>query len=72
MTSLCILSYNAQGLQGSEKRIDVFEYIKNKQYDIYCLQDTHFVNENESDIINQWGNSKGITRGPRATTRSPE
>ena len=34
MTSLRILSYNAQGLQGSEKRTDVFEYIKNKQYDI--------------------------------------
>ena len=60
MTNLRILSCNAQSLQGSEKRIDVFEYIKNKQYDIYCLQDTHFVNENESDIINQWGNSKGI------------
>ena len=27
MTSLRILSYNAQGLQGSEKRIDVFEYM---------------------------------------------
>ena len=53
MTNLRSLSCNAQGLQGSEKSIDVFEYIKNKQYDIYCLQDTHFVNENESDIINQ-------------------
>ena len=69
MTSLRILSYNAQGLQGSEKRIDVFEYIKNKQYDIYCLQDTHFVNENESDIINQWGNSKGIIRNFKSNSR---
>ena len=69
MTSLRILSYNAQGLQGSEKRIDVFEYIKNKQYDIYCLQDTHFVNENESDIINQWGNSKGIISNFKSNSR---
>ena len=69
MTSLRILSYNAQGLQGSEKRTDVFEYIKNKQYDIYCLQDTHFVNENESDIINEWDNSKGIISNFKSNSR---
>ena len=42
------------------RRIDVFEYIKSKNYDIYCLQDTHFTVENEKQIIDQWGNSNSI------------
>lgn len=69
MTNLRILSCNAQGLQGSEKRIDVFEYIKNKIYDIYCLQDTHFVDDKKADIINQWGNSKSIFSNFKSNSR---
>ena len=60
MTDIRIMSYNVQGLQSTEKRIDVFEYIKSKNYDIYCLQDTHFTVENEKQIIDQWGNSNSI------------
>lgn len=69
MANLRILSCNAQGLQGSEKRIDVFEYIKNKNYDIYCLQDTHFIDVNKADIINQWGNSKSIFSNFKSNSR---
>lgn len=69
MANLRILSYNAQGLQGSEKRIDVFEYLKNKKYDIYCLQDTHLTDENRADIINQWGNSKSIFSNFKSNSR---
>ena len=60
MTDIRIMSYNVQGLQSTEKIIDVFEYIKSKNYDIYCLQDTHFTVENEKQIIDQWGNSNSI------------
>ena len=57
MTDIRIMSYNVQGLQSTEKRIYVFEYIKSKNYDICCLQDTHFTVEK---IIDQWGDSKSI------------
>lgn len=55
MTDLRILSFNTQGLQGINKRIDVFEYLKDKNFHIYCLQDTHFTQNDEERIRNQWG-----------------
>ena len=55
MGDLHVLSYNTQGLQGIEKRIDIFKYLKNMRQDIYCLQDTHFIKENEINVIDQWG-----------------
>ena len=57
MANLRIMSYNVQGLQSSEKRMDVFDYLKDKNNDIYYLQDTHFTDENEYQIIDKWGNS---------------
>lgn len=69
MTNLRILSCNVQGLQGAEKRSDVFEYIKSKDFDIYCLQDTHFLHENEAGIIDQWGNSKTVFSNFKSNSR---
>ena len=60
MADLKIISYNTQGLQGIQKRIDVFDYIKSKNCHIYCLQDTHFTDEDEINIRDQWGNSNCI------------
>lgn len=45
-----IVSYNCQGLQSPEKRRDVFDYLKSKNYIIYCLQDTHFTEKDEISI----------------------
>lgn len=50
-----IVSYNCQGLQSPEKRRDVFDYLKSKNYNIYCLQDTHFTEKDEISIKNLWG-----------------
>ena len=36
-----ILSANCQGLVLVEKRVDVLNYLKRKQCQIDCLQDTH-------------------------------
>ena len=47
MASVRILSVNCQGLGNIVKRTDVFNYLKKKQCNIYCLQDTHFTRENE-------------------------
>ena len=60
MVDLKILSYNTQGLQSLQKRVDVSDYLKEKKKHIYCLQDTHFIKENEANIIDQWGNSNCI------------
>jgi hypothetical protein len=51
---LKILSVNCQGLGNIVKRTDVFNYLKKKQCNIYCLQDTHFTRENEKSIRSSW------------------
>ena len=53
--SLKILSVNCQGLGDINKRRDVFNYLRNMDYNIYCLQDTHFTIDTENDIRNLWG-----------------
>ena len=65
-----ILSVNCQGLGDSKKRKDVFSYLRQKQCNIYCLQDTHFTPKLETYIRSEWGfdcyfnsymsNSRGI------------
>ena len=52
---LHIVSYNCQGLNSVEKRSDVFQYLKSKNWDILCLQDTHFIESDEHVISSQWG-----------------
>lgn len=37
------------------KRKDVFSYIRNTNFYIFCLQDTHFTPENENIIRSEWG-----------------
>ena len=53
--SIRIASVNCQGLSTLNKRIDVFEYYRTKNYNIICLQDTHFTEEEEKSISSQWG-----------------
>ena len=69
MSELKVLSFNTQGLQGLNKRIDVFEYLKDKKCHVYCLQDTHFTQEDIENLNDQWGknyilsNYKSNSRG---------
>ena len=46
---------NCQGLGGKDKRKDVLNYLKQRKYSIYCLQDTHFTEGEEKYIRTQWG-----------------
>ena len=55
LSDLHILSFNTQGLQGLNKRTDVLEFLKDKKYQIYCLQDTHFTDEDVEKLKDQWG-----------------
>ena len=50
-----ILSVNCQGLQDKQKRLDVFNYLKEKKFNIYALQDTHFLKEQERLVTSEWG-----------------
>ena len=52
---ITIISMNCQGLGGKDKRKDVLNYLKQRKYSIYCLQDTHFTEKEENYIRTQWG-----------------
>ena len=57
MANIEIISVNCQGLHDKNKRFDVLSYLKNMNYDIYCLQDTHFTEKLENEIQNFWGSN---------------
>ena len=52
---ITITSMNCQGLGNYDKRKDVLNFLKQKKYSIYCLQDTHFTEREENYIRAQWG-----------------
>ena len=54
MAELKILSYNAQGIGGISKRTDFFDFLRNTDCDIYCLQETHFTDTEERSILDLW------------------
>ena len=68
---LSIISVNCRGLSDSKKRKDVFDYLKKKKCNIYCLQDVNFTTEKENYIKAEWGfdivyssyssNSRGVS-----------
>ena len=53
--SIKICSVNCRGLNDKMKRRDVFKYIRNKKYSIYCLQDVHWENKWGNMIRSEWG-----------------
>ena len=55
MANLKILSFNTQGLGDYFKRRDVFQYLRQKNYSIYFLQDTHFEKNKEKQVRAEWG-----------------
>ena len=52
---LKVASMNVQGLGNYEKRRDVFNYLRQKCYSIYLLQDTHFDKQMENRVRSEWG-----------------
>ena len=39
---LRILSLNVRGVRDRKKRIAIFQFLKDNQYEIACLQETYF------------------------------
>ena len=54
MAELKILTYNVQSLGGISKRTDIFDLLKNLDFDIYCLQEAHFT-DTERHLIKIYG-----------------
>ena len=46
---------NCQGLSNMDKRSDTFNFLRNKNYSVYFLQDAHFTTKEQNYIRTQWG-----------------
>ena len=55
MPTLKIGSMNVLGLSNGEKRVDVFSWLKDKNFSIFCLQDVRVGAKYESSFIQDWG-----------------
>ena len=44
-----------KGYQAERNVKMFFSYFRNNNYNIYCLQDTHFTEDREEFIRNEWG-----------------
>ena len=52
-----MLSCNVQGIGQLSKRMDIFDYLRGKNCQIYCLQDTHFSPGSDEKLVRaRWGN----------------
>ena len=49
-----VSSVNCQGLQNLEKRRDVISYIRDKESNFFCLQDTHWIDIDLENIKEIW------------------
>ena len=65
MSNLKNLSMNCRGLADSQKRNYVFNFLRDKGYSIYYLQDSHFTNNEYNCIRTQWGYNIHISPGTR-------
>ena len=66
--SITLLSANCQGCQTNEKKYDVLNYLKMQNYDVVCLQDTHWTAKNSAEIRKLWG-GECIIHGNKTNAR---
>ena len=69
MAELKVLSFNTQGLGGIKEQKDVFHYLKNMNFDIFCLQDTHFTTDQEIHIRNRREGNCHFRAAPQSNAR---
>ena len=55
MTEFKILTVNCQGIGQVHKRRDMFNYLKSKNCQMYCLQDIHCTSKMENVFRTEWG-----------------
>ena len=52
--SIVVLSVNTQGLRDKSKLYDVLRFLTNLRPNIICLQDTHLLVDDQSEILKIW------------------
>ena len=52
---LRVCSLNVRGIADAKKRKDLYSWLRNKQYNIYCLQDIHCGPKFQDQFRNDWG-----------------
>ena len=50
-----ICCVNVQGIHNNEKRRDIFDRLRNQNFKIICLTDTHFEKSKENIYSAEWG-----------------
>ena len=55
LNSIKISSTNVRGRNDFQKRRDIFHYLRQQKFQIYCLQDTHFTESQQPYISAEWG-----------------
>ena len=53
--SLKIISMNCRGIRDVSKRRDVLHYLRQKDANVICLQDTHLMAGEVNEVRSQWG-----------------
>ena len=48
------ISLNVRGLNAHEKCIVLFDWLRDTEYDIICLQETHFIKSREFVYYSRW------------------
>ena len=59
LDNLVICSLNVRGLSNAKKRRETFNWLRNKKYSVYLLQEVHCSKETENFWLTEWG-YKGI------------
>ncbi|KAL9964015.1 hypothetical protein ACROYT_G027586 [Oculina patagonica] len=55
MSNITVSSLNARGLGNNEKRREVFQWLKKKNYSIYTLQEAHCAERSSETWAAEWG-----------------
>ena len=55
MSGLRVLSFNVRGMADRLKRREIFNYLRDQNPDIVCLQETHSNVKIEKIWRNEWG-----------------
>ena len=63
MAELRICSTNVRGLRDGKKRKELFNFLKKKSSDVYCLQETHSTCEDTHLYQLQWGGQVYFSHG---------
>ena len=63
MEGIKIVSLNVRGLKSFNKRKETFNFLRQKAYDVICLQEMH-IEESEHDLVKkQWGGPIYFSQG---------